>query len=123
MRSILWLSLAVVFAHGQDRIQIYTTDSGIPDNSILALLQSKDGYLWFATYRGIVRFDGVHFQVFDTSNTPAIHGTTFAAFALMKDSHGDIWAGAWGAGALRYHDGEFQSYTVRDGLPGNSTPG
>ena len=120
MRWILWLSLAAVLARGQDRIQIYTTDSGLPDNSILALLQSKDGYLWFTTYRGIVRFDGAHFQVFDTSNTPAIHGTTFAAFALMEDSHGDIWAGAWGAGALRYHDGEFHSYTVRDGLPGNS---
>lgn len=120
MRWILWLSLTAVIAIGQERFQLYTTENGLPNDSVLALLQARDGYLWFTTYGGIVRFDGLDFQVFDASNTPAIHSTTFVAFSLIEDRQGGIWAGAWSGGALRYHNGAFTSYTTRDGLPSNS---
>lgn len=119
MRWIFWLLLAITVANGQERFQIYNTDNGLPNNSVLALMQAKDGYLWFTTYRGLVRFDGVRFQVFDASNTPAIHGTTFAIFCLVQDHQGAIWAGAWNGGALRYYNGKFSSFTTKDGLPSN----
>jgi len=103
----------------QERFQIYNTDSGLPNNSVLAILQAKDGYLWFTTYLGIVRFDGVRFEVFDSSNTPAIHGTIFSIFCLMQDHTGAIWAGSWNGGAVRFANGKFTSLTARDGLPNN----
>jgi signal transduction histidine kinase/ligand-binding sensor domain-containing protein len=111
--------LAAVIGSAQDRFHLFTTDDGLPQESVLALLQSRDGYLWFTTYRGIVRFDGVRFRVFDQSNTPMI-GTNFVAYNLMEDRDGDIWAGAWSGGAVRYHQGTFTLYTTRDGLPGNT---
>jgi signal transduction histidine kinase/ligand-binding sensor domain-containing protein len=108
---------AATVAEGQERFRFYTTDDGLPQDSVLAMLQSKDGYLWFTTYRGLVRFDGVRFKVFDQSNTPAIQSTIFVAFNLMEDRDGDLWAGAWSGGAIRYHKGKFTSYTTNDGLP------
>jgi signal transduction histidine kinase/ligand-binding sensor domain-containing protein len=121
MRWILLLALlfAAAFAEGQERFQSYTTDNGLPNNSVLAILPARDGYLWFTTYGGIVRFDGVRFQVFDESNTPAIHGTTFAAFSLFEDHQGALWAGSWNGGAIRYKNGTFSSITTKDGLPNN----
>ena len=119
MGWIVGLLLAATIANGQERFQIYNTDNGLPNNSALALMQARDGYLWLTTYRGLVRFDGVRFQVFDGSNTPAIHGTTFAIFCLMQDHQGAIWAGAWNGGALRYYNGTFTSFTIKDGLPNN----
>jgi ligand-binding sensor domain-containing protein len=113
------LLLAAAFAGGQERFQSYTTDNGLPNNSVLAILPARDGYLWFTTYGGIVRFDGVRFQVFDESNTPAIHGTTFAAFSLFEDHQGALWAGSWNGGAIRYKNGTFSSITTKDGLPNN----
>src|SRR5262245_16777831 len=68
MRCILGLALTAVVVNAQERVELYTTDNGLPNHSILALLQSKDGYLWLTTYRGILRFDGLNFQVFDGSN-------------------------------------------------------
>jgi signal transduction histidine kinase/ligand-binding sensor domain-containing protein len=106
-------------AAAQEPFQLYSTDNGLPNNSILAILQARDGYLWFTTYLGIVRFDGVRFQVFDGTNTPAIRGTTFAIFCLMQDHTGAIWAGAWNGGAIRYYNGRFTSITTKDGLPNN----
>ena len=119
MRWILWLLLVSVLAFGQERFQFFTTDNGLPYNSVLAVLQGRDGYLWLTTRKGLARFDGVRFQVFDESNTPAIHGSNFGAFSLFEDHQGAIWAGSWNGGALRYYKGAFRSFTTRDGLPNN----
>ncbi len=44
--------------------EVWTTQDGLPVNSINALLQSRDGYIWAATFDGLVRFDGVRFTVY-----------------------------------------------------------
>src|SRR5882724_3039135 len=113
------LLVAALSALAQERFHIYHTEDGRPHNSVLAIRRARDGYLWFTTYRGLVRFDGVHFKVFDPSNTPAMAGTTFAAFSLIEDREGALWAGAWNTGEIRYHNGVFTSITTRDGLPNN----
>ena len=103
MSRVLLLFLAVAGVSAQERFRLYTTDNGLPNNSVLAMRQARDGYLWFTTYRGIVRFDGVRFQVFDSSTVPAMKGTNFATFSLFEDHQGALWAGTWNAGAIRYH--------------------
>src|SRR5947208_5626417 len=40
------------------------TDDGLPQNAVNAILQTRDGYLWLATFDGLVRFDGLEFTVF-----------------------------------------------------------
>jgi ligand-binding sensor domain-containing protein len=40
--------------------------SGLPQNSINTITQTRDGYLWFGTEEGLARYDGVHVTVFDT---------------------------------------------------------
>ena len=47
-------------------------EDGLPQISIQSMVQTKDGYIWLATQEGVVRFDGVSFKVFDSSNTSAI---------------------------------------------------
>src|SRR5580698_7031692 len=42
----------------------WTTENGLPQNSIQALLQTRNGYLWMSTLEGLVRFDGPRFRVF-----------------------------------------------------------
>jgi hypothetical protein len=54
----------------------WTVEDGLPVNSVNALLQSRDGYLWIATFDGLVRFDAVRFTVFNSGNT-------------LKDQEGD----------------------------------
>ena len=50
--------------------RVWTTDDGLPDSSVTAVLQSHDGYLWVGTRSGLARFDGVRFTVYDSGNTP-----------------------------------------------------
>jgi len=59
----------------------YTTEQGLPQNTIRALLQTRDGYLWVGTLAGLARFDGVAFDVFNTGNTPEMINDAINALA------------------------------------------
>ena len=54
----------------------WTVDDGLPQNAVHSILQTRDGYLWFTTLDGLVRFDGVSFTVFSRSNTKGINPRT-----------------------------------------------
>lgn len=60
------------YADREYLIESWETDQGLPENSATAMVQTPDGYLWFGTFNGLVRFDGVAFTVFDPSNTPEL---------------------------------------------------
>ncbi len=92
------------------RFDNWATDAGLPQNSVLAITQTRDGYLWFTTFDGLVRFDGVHFTVFDKSNTPAIAGNRFTS--LLEDRNGALWAGSEYGGLIRYAGGEFRNFNL-----------
>jgi len=86
----------------------WTADSGLPQNSVLSILQTHDGYLWLTTSDGLVRFDGVRFTVFNRSNTPGIRNNRFTA--LYEDGDGTLWIGTEEAGLTRYRQGSFSTY-------------
>ncbi len=67
----------------------WQTEHGLPQNTVTALAQTPDGYLWAGTFEGLVRFDGVSFTVFDPENTPALADRSIAALAV--DRQGTLW--------------------------------
>lgn len=91
----------------------WNSNDGLPQDSVNAVVQTADGYIWFATQEGLVRFDGVRFTVFDQSNTDGMGGFVFTLFAARD---GALWVGT-GGGLLRYRDGKFTRYSQNDGLP------
>jgi signal transduction histidine kinase/ligand-binding sensor domain-containing protein/CheY-like chemotaxis protein len=98
--------------------EVWGTEQGLPQNNVAAILQSRDGYLWFGTELGLVRFDGVRFTVFDRRNTPEMASN--AVTALLEDKAGNLWIGTSGGGVLRYQDRRFRAFTSKDGLSSNS---
>ena len=99
----------------QYHVDTWTTADDLPQNSVTAILQSGDGYLWLGTYGGVGRFDGVRFTVFDAANTPELRSNGIQA--LLEDREGAVWIATSGGGLTRHHRGRFTTYTVADGLP------
>ena len=95
-------------------VERYSTENGLPQSSVLAMVQTSDGYLWLGTYEGLARFDGLNFTVFDKSNTPEIESNSIKA--LAEDREGRLWVGT-SAGLLRYSHGRFERFDSRQGLP------
>ncbi len=70
--------------------QVWHTAEGLPQDSVRAIAQTRDGYLWVGTQAGLARFDGEHFTVFDPSNSPLKHGHVLV---LCAASDGSLWIG------------------------------
>jgi signal transduction histidine kinase/ligand-binding sensor domain-containing protein len=99
----------------QNRIDKWTTDNGLPQNSVTGLVQTPDGYIWFTTNDGLVRFDGFQFKVFNKGNTPAIsNNRMFGAFA---DKSGRLWTHLEDGGILLYEKGVFTLALKADEVP------
>ena len=45
--------------------QTWQSGSGLPHNTVMAIAQTTDGYVWLGTEEGLARFDGDRFTVFD----------------------------------------------------------
>ena len=102
--------LHAVPAAAQYRFDSWTTDQGLPQNSVQAILQAQDGYLWLTTFDGLVRFDGVRFTVFNRANTPGIKTNRFTA--LYEDRDGVLWIGSEHGILTRYDRSTFESFSL-----------
>ena len=96
--------------------QSWQTDSGLPQNTIHAVAQSSEGYIWLATEGGLVRFDSVKFTTFTHKDTPQLASDLI--YSLLEDRSGNLWIGT-SNGVVRYRNREFESVK----LPGGAQPG
>jgi PAS domain S-box-containing protein len=117
---LLWLAFAVTPLLALDSAQAlsqfcvrnWTSEDGLPQNSINAIAQTSDGYLWLATQEGIARFDGVRFKAM--LDPRPVHRSPVNAFLRGRD--GTLWIGG-SNGLIRYRDGVAMTYGKSYGLP------
>lgn len=79
-------------------VRVWENDDGLPQNSVIAMVQTRDGYLWLGTLNGLARFDGERFAVFDETNTPGLPANPIVC--LYEDRSGNLWIGTETAGAF-----------------------
>ena len=88
----------------------WQTDEGLPNNSVEAIAQTQDGYLWVGTPTGLARFDGVAFTVFDTNNTPSLKDHWITALCPSRD--GCLWIGTAGGGLTQWKGNRFLHHAL-----------
>ncbi len=92
---------------------VWTQEQGLPQDTIRAIAQTPDGYLWLGTDEGLARFDGYDFVTF-SMGSGALPSNSVSALSVGPS--GILWIGASG-GLARYSGGKFQTFTSRDGVP------
>ena len=90
----------------------WSTREGLPQNSVSSVTQTLDGYIWFGTMEGLVRFDGVNMLLFDRNVVPEMISNR--VFSLFPASNGDLWIGTKEGGILRYRNQKFESFNRTD---------
>ena len=83
----------------------WESDKGFPGASVSAIAQSADGYLWIGTDKGLIRFDGLNFQLFGLAVPSSLPIGPIQG--LMADAEGNLWIVLQSTQILRYHDGKF----------------
>lgn len=94
----------------------WKTENGLPNNSVTAIAQTPDGFLWLGTYNGLARFDGINFHNLGLHD--GLHSLQISA--LLLDSRGTLWIGTVGGGLSRLDHGKITTLTTADGLAANS---
>lgn len=119
-----WLGLASDAAGAQVPAESFlyeswTVQDGLPVNAVTRVLQGPAGYLWLATWDGLVRFDGDHFTIFDTGNTDALPSNRIVELAKAAD--GSLWMRTEQNHLVRWWGGEFTHFGAANGLRDRST--
>jgi len=96
----------------------YSIDHGLSQNSVYAIVQDRQGFMWFATQDGLNRFDGYSFKVFHP--TPGDRTTLSNGFitALAEDGRGYLWAGT-DNGNLNRYDSASETFRHFRPIPGS----
>lgn len=96
----------------------WSQGADVRQRSVNALLQTRDGYLWVGTGKGLLRFDGATFTAFTADNTPGMMDDDIALFSLWEDGTGTLWAGTQSHGVIRNDHGIFSTLSKEQGLCG-----
>ena len=111
--SVLHASLPPPVTHNYTA-RVWQTQDGLPQETVQAVAQTPDGFLWIGTTGGLLRFDGSRFVTFDRGNTPAFAENSVFTLATGRD--GALWIGTEGGGLIRMKDGVFHHFGPAEGL-------
>ena len=95
-RIILFLLFCVlcplsIWAHEHYVIQHYSIKDGLSQNTVMAILQDKQGFMWFGTWDGLNRFDGYTFEVFKAKNHDVEARVNNRVELIYEDEREQIW--------------------------------
>ena len=117
------VNISILFASPEKEnsdlsFQSWNEKSGIPGNTITCLIQTQNGYIWFGTKSGLVRFDGINFHTYNSKNTPAL--TSDVITALFEEPDGTIWIGTENKGLFSFKNAQWKNYSTDNGLTNNN---
>ena len=92
----------------QARLSVWTSESGLPQNTIDVIVQTRDGYLWMGTEEGLARFDGARFVASDRQTAPALRSSFVSS--LYEAPDGTLWIGTYGGGLARLRGGRIEAF-------------
>ena len=104
MRRLFSLFLVLVGvlcarAHEHYIVQHYSIKDGMSQNTVMAILQDRQGFMWFGTWDGLNRFDGYTFQIYKAMNEGVEARVNNRVDLIYEDEEERIW---WGT-----YDGHF----------------
>ncbi|MDR2663728.1 MAG: histidine kinase, partial [Treponema sp.] len=99
-----------------NRVQrVYRSSNGFPSDEANVVLQTRDGYMWFGSYQGLIRYDGSTFRTFNALSQDGFPSSNVRA--LLEGPDGTLWIGTNESGAVAYSEGAFEIFDHSRGLP------
>src|ERR1700722_9099719 len=95
----------------------WTTKDGAPSD-IFAIAQTRDGYLWLGATTGLVRFDGLRFENYESPFGQAFPAKNVSSLLVVPD--GGLWIGFSSGDVSLLKNGRITTYSQKDGLPSST---
>lgn len=98
----------------------WSVEQGFPGGKVYAIDQTPNGYLRIGAEKGLVRFDGLRFQLFERSSSSGFPSGPIVG--LVVDTQGTLWVRPLGLKLLRYREGEFRDILQNFQVPEGTLP-
>ncbi|MES2284093.1 MAG: two-component regulator propeller domain-containing protein [Bacteroidota bacterium] len=93
-------------------VETFNSENGLPQNTVMNIFQTNDGFLWIATFNGLIRYDGIALKLFNTLNTPGLPNNSIKN--LVEDYDGILWLTTINGKLLKYDKGVFETIIIND---------
>ncbi|MDR0542842.1 MAG: response regulator [Dysgonamonadaceae bacterium] len=103
-------SLSCFFEH-------YSTEDGLPQSTVMDILQDRKGFMWFATWDGISKFDGYTFRNYKVQSGDTYHMNSNRIESVAEDRYGNIWLRSYDGGAHCF-DPQTETFKGLQSIPG-----
>lgn len=100
-------------------LELWGTRDGLPHNQVNGIAQSADGYLWFATWEGLVRYNGREFRTLRQREIPALTDTGIRS--VRVGLRGSLLLATARGGVSVRRDGVWRTWSSDDGLAQNES--
>ena len=84
------------------RFEHLRVEDGLSHPNVLSILQDRRGYLWFATFYGLNRYDGNSITTFYHDPLDETSLAESSISDLLEDHEGMLWIATWGGGLDRF---------------------
>lgn len=123
MKNILYIALTLLsfyFATAQDHaVRFLDIENGLSSNSVMAVSQDNEGFMWFGTIAGLCRYDGYSFTNYRNRIGDKKSLVSNVVYSVTPDDQDNLWVGGtMGACVLNQARQEFEPLSyIRDGKP------
>ncbi len=98
------------FSKDNFKFEVFALPGGALANQVQQMVQDKNGFLWFASKGGLIKYDGRTFKTFQHQpNNPNSLPINFVE-SLLFDSKGMLWIGTYGKGVIHF-DTELEQFS------------
>jgi ligand-binding sensor domain-containing protein len=77
------------------QFEYLTLNDGLPENTVLSILQDKFGYMWLGTHSGLVRYDGYTMKVYYHDENDSLSLNNNRTLMIYEDRSGTLWMGSY----------------------------
>ena len=123
----LWMGAFGFGVYKWDKTQLlaYTPEQGLSGDQVYAMTEDGAGSMWFGTWQhGLTKFDGVSWVQYQLDNQVEVQERrnyldVNTIRALLTDRNGQVWAGSYGGGLIKFDEKNTTIYTTAEGLSDN----
>lgn len=109
---VLSCTIMAAFAQTDLRFNHFTTSNGLPDNTVRDIFQDRNGYLWFSTGEGLMKYDGVNKTIYRHSGGDSTTLSSSDVTSVCEDNSGNIWVGtSEGLNMIKQDDGSVKRFS------------
>ena len=109
---VLWLTFSATFAQENVTFQHYSVENGLSQNTVMAIMQDRKGFMWFGTWDGLNKFDGYEFTIYKSHAGDHSNIATNRIDYIHEDKFGYIWFQTYDGKIHRFDTGTEQFYSL-----------